>query len=137
MKKGFTLIEMLVVTIILALVTTLGYEGVKAFNRNIKKNLWEEKITIIEKAGIDYGTDNKNFLTGSCTVDDKTYNYCKRITVDELITKGYLSTKETDEEGKKVITNDTKEEDEAGYYANNLVVNVYLKNNIVYAKLVN
>ena len=137
MNKGFTLIEMLVVIIILALVSTLSYTGITAFNRNIKKNMWEEKTTIIEKAAVDFGTDNKNILVGSCTIDGKTVNNCKKVTVQELINKGYLNTKETDEDGNKVITNDTIEYGEDGYYANTMNVNVYLKNNVVYAKLVN
>ena len=136
-NKGFTLIELLVVIIILALISTLGYTGITAFNNNIKKNLWEEKMLMIEKAAVDYGNDNKNILTGNCTVNGINYNGCITIKVQDLINNGYITTKEYDDNNNKVVTNDTLDINDQNYYANNMLINVYIKNTLVYANLVN
>ncbi len=133
-KKGFTLIELMVVIIIIAVVATVGMAGVSGITSSIKKNLWSKKVTLIEESARNYGEDNTMLLVGSCPQIGKTSG-CLDIPVETLISNGYITTKERDKNNKKVITNDTKEENEKGYYVNNTRVYIYKENNIVYAKL--
>ena len=94
-----------------------------------------------------YGTDNENLLNNTCVIDNVTYTECLAITVKELIDANYI---QTDEErcveymessgeclkSESTITNDTLNENDTNYYADNLIVNIYLLNGIVYAKLI-
>lgn len=146
MKKGFTLVELMVVIVIIAIVSLIGYAGVTGVQNSINENLWQSKVEMIESGAVLYGEDNENLLTSSCKVDGVTYSECKVITVKELLDRNYIQSDETrcieykngsDEckTSEKTITNDTLTEDDSNYYADNLQVSVYLQNGIVYAKL--
>lgn len=135
MNKGFTLVELMVVLVIIVIVSSIGYAGIGAVQSGIKKNLWNGKIELIETGAKEYGEDNLNELNNICTIDEKEYDSCLETTVDYLINNNYISTDETKEDGSKTITNDTLGEDDPNYYVNNLKVYIYVENNIVYAKL--
>lgn len=135
MNKGFTLVELMVVLVIIVIVSSIGYAGISAVQSGIKKNLWNGKIELIETGAKEYGEDNLNELNNICTIDEKEYDSCLETTVDYLIKNNYISTDETKEDGSKTITNDTLGEDDPNYYVNNLKVYIYVENNIVYAKL--
>ena len=137
MKKGSTLVELMVVIVILSLIALLGYSSIHAFRNNVKQNLWEEKTMMIEKAGVNYGEDNKNLLVGNCTIDGINYNNCINVDIQFLLDKGYISTLDKDDNGNRVVINDTLQYGDENYYVNNMRVNIYIKNNLVYAKLVN
>ena len=62
MKKGFTLVELMAVLVLIVLISTIGYAGITAVQNNIDKNLWEGKVEAIETGAADYGEDNKNRL---------------------------------------------------------------------------
>ena len=60
MKKGFTLVELMAVIVIVAIISVIGYAGVTIVQKNIKTNLWEGKVEAIENGAVSYGEDNKN-----------------------------------------------------------------------------
>lgn len=145
-KNGFTLVELLIVIVLIAVITTIGTAGVIAVKRNIEKNLWESTISLIEKAAIEYGEDRKNAFesnAGTCKIDGVDKNPCMKVSVKTLLEKNYISTKETigtGDDEQKVLINNTKEKDEEGYYLGTdsfaSYALIYLENDVIYAKYV-
>ncbi len=132
MKKGFTLVELMAVIVIVAIISVIGYAGVTIVQKNIKTNLWEGKVEAIENGAVSYGEDNKNKLTNSCIIDGSTKTSCQSVKVQYLIDRNYVPTDELDINGNEVIINDTIGDTA---YANDMDVYIYVENNIVYAKL--
>lgn len=151
-KKGFTLVELLAVVVLIAIITLLGFAGVGAARENIKKNIWEGTVSSIEAGAKLWGEDNQIRLLSSCNVkiydpDGKylrteTQQRCVMITVDQLIKFGYLRSNKTKEcpagsykKEAKIVVDDRLSEEEAGYIINNRYVYVYVENQIVYAQI--
>ena len=107
MKKGFTLVELMAVLVLIVLISTIGYAGITAVQNNIDKNLWEGKVKAIETGAADYGEDNKNRLNGTCNIDGVNKSNCLTRTVQFLIDNSYVDTDEVDSSDNKVIINDT------------------------------
>ena len=136
-NKGFTLVELLVVLVIMAIISAIGFAGVTAVQKNIKKNLWEAKIELIISGAKNYGEDNKNKLkeTNICNVNGEEKEYCITKTVQFLLDNNYIKTDEEDNDGKAIITNDTLDEDDTNYIVNNKEVKIYLEDNTIYATM--
>ena len=134
-RKGFTLVELMVVLVIIAIISMIGFGGIALVQQNVKKSLWQGKIDMIESGAQLYGEDNKNRLNGTCIVDGVTKDACVTVSVQYLLDNNYVTTDEKDEAGNEVVINESLPEDNANYYANNLEVFVYLENNTVHAKL--
>ena len=79
-KKGFTLVELLAVIVILAVIALIATPIVKDSIANSKNQALKETINSIERAAYNYGYQND---IGYDT------NY-KKLTLDELISKGFL-----------------------------------------------
>jgi len=82
-KKGFTLVELLVVIVILAIVIVIAVPSVQGVNNLIKDNMLEKKAEIIEEAAVMLGQDMK----GSVIASEKTYKTypCKSVTISYLV----------------------------------------------------
>lgn len=154
-KNGFTLVELLAVIVIMALITVISSAGVSAVKRSIYKYLYNNNVTLIEDAAINYGEDHKSYLikeetTSTCS--GISYSPCIQLSVATLISKGYIKTKEyycanesdtstpvtcTDTTKKvKTLINKTVDEGSTGYYMNDDIVYVYIDNNQVYAEYI-
>lgn len=125
MKKGFTLVELMAVLVLIVIISTIGYAGITAVKNNIEKNLWEAKVEEIETGAIKYGQDNLNKLNSTCN----DISNCLEVTVEFLINSNYVDTDEETDEGIEIITNNTN-----GDIVNNKKVYIYLENNRVYAE---
>ena len=79
-KKGFTLVELLAIIVILAVIALIATPIVKKYIDNSKNQALKETINSIERAAYNYGYQND---IGYDT------NY-KKLTLDELISKGFL-----------------------------------------------
>ena len=79
-KKGFTLVELLAIIVILAVIALIATPIVKDSIANSKEQALKETINSIERAAYNYGYQND---IGYDT------NY-KKLTLDELISKGFL-----------------------------------------------
>jgi len=60
-KKGFTLIEILVVIVLVALLLGIGIPGVMKISQNMKKRSLNTKLDLVEQAAILYGQDIKHY----------------------------------------------------------------------------
>ena len=68
-KKGFTLVELLAVIVVLALVVTISLTSINRVREDSLKDILETKIDQIEQAAILYAQDNPSILTESCDVN--------------------------------------------------------------------
>lgn len=80
-RKGFTLVELLGVIIIMAIITLLAVSGFGVISKNVKEQSLDNLITLIETKASSYANDTGNLLTN----------------VDNLVKLGYIEA--NDEEG--------------------------------------
>ena len=73
-KKGFTLVELLAVIMILGLVGLIAIPTVTKVIKNSKQKLYDSQITMIEQSGKKWGIDNINRLSET----QKNIHKCKR-----------------------------------------------------------
>lgn len=127
-NKGFTLIELLAVVVILGIVIAIAATNVTTIRNNSMKKVLDTKINDLEGAAVVYGQENQRELTSSCTVSGVDYDFCKLVTVKDLIDNDYYETKETNDEGKNDLVNNVTR----GSMLCD-TVRIYRKNNRVYA----
>ena len=84
MKKGFTLVELIAVIVILGLIGTVVYPSIISIINNSKEKAYESQKRVIVKAAKEWGVKNSSKLP-----DDS----C-RITVARLIKEGYIENDE-------------------------------------------
>ena len=82
-KKGFTLVELLAVLVIIGIITGIATGSFSKIIDGIHEKMLDTKIKTIEEAAIIYGQDNLNNIDNISPV-----------TVQTLIDKNYLSSKE-------------------------------------------
>lgn len=140
-KKGFTLVELLVVIVLIGLLIGIGVPGVMKIIARMKERSYKTKVSLIEQAGTLWGQDNKTRLQShKCDIDgnkDTGENGkelgCYIININELISGDYLEADSDNLEvvgGKNIyeyidpITNDN---------ISDKCVWVYKKNNRVYS----
>ena len=143
-KKGFTLVELLSVIVLIGLLLGIGIPGISRISSNMKKKSLNTKIDLIEQSGIFWGQDNKAMLQSSqCFIDDdETIASCKKISINELISDDYLDSESYEDVIYKNPNNDINlaniscddsNDVENTVKDNSCCVNVYKKNNRVYA----
>ena len=67
-KKGFTLVELLVVVVIIAVLSIIIVPSVINVNKNINKRLLSEKIENIESSAILYANNNEEIFNDLLTL---------------------------------------------------------------------
>lgn len=94
MKKGFTLVELLAVLVILAVIATISFPIVSNILENSEKKAYDQQIAEIKKAAKNFETDNNNLLI---TIDenDNIQNISCYVRLSVLKSNGYLEDKET------------------------------------------
>lgn len=129
MNKGFTLVELMAVLVLIVIIASIGYAGITAVQRNINQNLWEATVEEIETGAVKYGQDNLNDLNVKATCNNNEIKNCIEVTVGFLIDSNYIDTDEVDDSEKEIITNNV-----TGEIVNDNIVFIYLENNRVYAQ---
>lgn len=131
-KRGFTLVELLLVIVLLGIIAVIAIPTVGVITRALQNKMLEEKITFIEEAAELYGQDFKDSVINS-TLNYNGYN-CITINVIDLV-PNYLD-KDSDEDGckdnKKCIVNPI---DETKYLDSESVI-IYYRNRRIKAKYV-
>ena len=129
-KKGFTLLEIIAVIVILALLSLLAGVSINAVSDRVKTKSFCTKIQTIEAGAMQYGDDKKSSLfTNSqpnvpgCRVSDKSKEAC--VSVNTLITEGYLK--------NDIGTNDIVDPRNKNSLMNK-TIKLYAKYNRVYAE---
>lgn len=120
-KKGFTLVEILAVLVIIAVVSLIGTVSITGVRRKMDENLFKNKLGEIISAASKWGEDNKSELD-----TEKTVGF--------LITNGYLETEEAINTIKYEHTCGSDKNDENGYIEDGLCKNV-ITNNVDYKVL--
>ncbi len=87
-KKGFTLVELLAVIVMLGVVMAIAVPTIGAITGVVQQNMLEEKIKIIEEAATMLGEDIRGSIMSS-PMKYKNYN-CKSFIVSDLV-PDYLS----------------------------------------------
>lgn len=127
-KKGFTLVELLAVLVLISLLMGLAIPGINRISNNMKKKSYNQKIKLIESAAELWGQDNKTRLqTTSCNIDDNEVP-CYKIEIKELLSENYLDS--DNNSGKYANPKNDKDMKEC-------IVFVYKQNKRVYAKFDN
>lgn len=116
-NKGFTLVELLAVIIILGLISLVAVPAVSHLLKENKENAYESKKDMLLSQAKMYTKENRNYLYDS----DKTYNgyVCNNITVQELINTGYINESKL-KDGKVTDPRDNTS-------MNNLNIIIYIK----------
>lgn len=126
-KKGFTLVELLAVLVLISLLMGLAIPGINRISNNMKKKSYNQKIKLIESAAELWGQDNKTRLQADTDCSSE-ISKCKKITIADLIKENYL---DSDNNSGKYI-NPKNDED-----MKDCIVFVYKQNKRVYAKFDN
>mgnify|MGYP004528976183 CR=1 FL=1 len=124
-KRGFTLIEMLAVITILAIVMGISALGVIKVKNNASQKLLQNKMDDLVGSAILYGQQKADELQESCTIEGVSYNFCKEVTVKDLILNNYYN---SSMDLRNDVTNYNMLCDK---------ILIYRKNNRVYAKFIN
>ena len=96
-KKGFTIVELLAVIVVLALIIGLAAPNITSSSKAVKEKAYETKVNMIEDAAILYGQDNMQLI-----IND---GYEMQIQVKDLISENYL---EKDNKTEENMINDPR-----------------------------
>lgn len=134
-KKGFTLVELLAVIVVLGIVIAIAVPGIGAITKSIKDNMLEKKTKLIEEAAILMGQDIK----GSIISSNLRYNgnSCRSFIVRDLVPT-YLDTDNEneclDEDSTGSVGCIVDPSDDSNYLDKYEVI-VFYKNKRIYAKV--
>lgn len=118
MKKGFTLVELLAVIVILALLATIAVPSAFSISESIKKNMYCEKVDMILSSAKNWGSSHLSQLKTDCY---------KEYPISYFIQEGVIK-KETDDAEKGYLLNPLTNEK-----MDEKIVVLYKKNNRAYA----
>lgn len=124
-KKGFTLVELLAVIVIMGIIIAIAVPATGLMKDKINEYMLNKKIELIEKSAILYGEDNINEVTDST----KKYNgnNCIIIKVKNLVPE-YLDSETDSTEGYiEDVTN-------KGQYLDEDNIIIYLVNKTIKTK---
>jgi len=124
-KKGFTLVELLCVIVLLAIITIMATSGIMNLTKKSKENLYCAKLEMIESIASDYGVRFEAELNQSVSLYQG-YPSLK-IKVKDLVDNGKL---EPDKDN--LVLNPIDESS-----MNDVEIVLYLKNNQIYAAIDN
>ncbi len=134
-NKGFTLVELLAVIIVLGIIVSIAVSSYLSSYDKTKEKLLKTKIDNIELAAIEWAQENIKDISTGCSYQNyeglKGYkpNFCLIKTVKDLVDSEYMKTDEYNETtNKKTLTNNV-----TGKTMFCDEVLIYRKNNRMYA----
>ena len=96
-EKGFTLIELITVIVILALIALVVFPAINNVIKDSRESAYKSQISIIEKAAKEYYLEHPNKLP-----DYENNELCDFVPINDLISEGYISDEELSMD-KKII----------------------------------
>lgn len=132
-RKGFTLVELLAVIVLIAVITLITIPSIKYASKRIQQKNYETKVKLIKAAAEEYGDDYKEIILYSSTntytnpSDGQTYP-SMTIHVNDLLLNGYL-TYDSGETGQ--VFQDPRDKSDMRYKS----MIIYIKNNNPYVVL--
>lgn len=131
-QQGFTLVELLSVVLILGLLMTIAFFGIRETTANIKNKMYCTKVKTIEQAAVLWG-DSQSTLTNLNAGDS--YKNAPAITIQKLIDAGFI--KKDDMQNIKTVggkeTGDVVDPRDNSSM-NTKKVHVYIRNNRINAQ---
>ena len=121
-KKGFTLVELLAVIVILGLIAVIAIPNSMQVSDSVKKNLYCKKVDLLLSDAKRFGNDHLGVLRKAG--DQKCYI---PVTVDYLIGKGVIK---KEQENKPYITNPY---DNSAMDKDDIKIEIYYNNKRAYA----
>lgn len=112
MKKGFTLIEMLITVVLIGIVSVLVIPNIINTKKDALKRDLDIKVKNIESASYEWASDNLEYLKLDVDSDNSDYTVCNYVYVDELISKGYIV---GDKNNKTILKNPVNNEELNNY----------------------
>ncbi len=136
--KGFTLVELMAVIIVLGIVIAIATRSVIGIRNESLNKAVLEKVSQLESSAIIYGQENSDELDSECSFNivvngetvSQNYEFCKKITAGELIDKEFFKTGVVNKNGSLDLKNDL-----TGLSMRCDMVYIYRKNNRVYASI--
>lgn len=108
MKKGFTLVELLIVIVLIGIISLIIVPNVIETRKKLLEESLETKYKNIESAAIDWAMDNLTSLSLSIDSENNNYTICNYVSVDTLISRGYIA---GDNEDKTILKNPVNDEE--------------------------
>ena len=104
-RKGFTLVELLAVIVLMAVLITVAVPGITRIGRSLKVQSFCSKIKIIESAALEYANDYyaDKEINNTNSIDN--------VSLMDLVNMGYLK---GDNDIKSTLTNDEKKDQANG-----------------------
>lgn len=141
-KKGFTLVELLVVIALIGLLIAIAVpSGLKVSNK-VKQKMMDTKIETIEQGSIVWGQNNKGDIytypyastvpsNAKCTkvITDSNVKACIRKKIEEMLNEETAYEEDYMEGTTKHLKNPINDKSINGCY-----IEIYIKNKRVYAK---
>lgn len=93
-RKGFTLVELLAVLVILAVISTIAFPIVSDMIKDSEQRAYEQQIKTFQEAAKNWAADNSSLLI-EIDDNDEMYNISCYVTVSRLKEEGYLEAVET------------------------------------------
>lgn len=84
MVRGFTLVELLAVIVILGLIGMLTYPEISNVLNDSKNKAYESQVALVEKAAKEWGVENVSSLPKNC-------GGSSNVSLSSLISGGYIS----------------------------------------------
>ncbi len=108
-KKGFTLVELLAVIVILSILMVIAVPATLSVSKKVKTKMLNNKMELAEKAAVLWAQDNRKCLalTNSCSITCNTDGTDTNkldctVTLDKLAADGYIDY--DDQTNKKIIS---------------------------------